>query len=76
MAAAAPDVMFSLKAGRRGTNAPLVALSIHQKEKFFPKHPHSTPAATNFCYISLDHLTKEAGVISDLPRPLQWEASK
>lgn len=58
MAATAPDVMFSLKAGQRGTNAPLMALSFHQKEKFFPEHPHSTPAATNFSYISLDHMTR------------------
>ena len=52
MAATAPDIMFSLKAEQRGTNAPLVALSFHQ-EKFFPENPQLHPCSKRL----LLHLT-------------------
>ena len=76
MAATAPDLAFSLKAGQRGANAPLMALSLHQKETFFQEHLHSTPTPADPSDSSLDHVTREAGIISDLPQPLEWEANE
>lgn len=87
MAATAPPSWSHSKQDREGqggpVNAPPMTL-LSSEGKAFPEAPPGTPPPQHTSLPShwqeLDHMTppaaREAGSISDLPQPLEWEMSK